>query len=355
MYTYQDALKVYGKERVERLMQMPELPGAAYHIGLSYLKQNEDDFFEKPDYEEAIKWFTRALENRKDSIANMRAPVGNELEWNLAYALMMPSQRRNLNLANKIMSSLHPYSWCNKQYAVKAIVQRGSCLRMLRKHNEAEKFFSEWWEKCLTTFNSFDQLSGWRNLNKEIYRTLLWKYNGDVNHPEIAKRNFDMRSCLGVFLNYVIGKTSVQERLDIIANYFPSQKGKLYPSGMDDELKEMFDICKAVTGNKEIIKKYDDAFNCVKHSGGPHNIYQWRDGLKKDQYFVAAFLLAKGVIKQKMLHQHAFKHPTDVWRALAWRGHPICMLSLAKFGEDREYWEENAHLYGGPKLWSISI
>ena len=238
----------------------------------------------------------------------MKAPIGKELEWDLAYALMMPSKRRNLGIANKIMSSL-PERDCSD------IIQKGCCLRMLRKYDEADKFFSERLDDCC---RNHDIPWAWiRSLNKEIYRTLLWKYQGDVNHPEIAKRNFAMKLCLGVFLNYVIGKTTVQDRLDIISNYFPCQKYKLYPSGMDHELTEFFEICCAINGEKEIIDKYDDAFNCVKRQGGAGNRYKWRERLDRNQYFVASFLLAKGIIKKRMLHQHAFEHPADVWRALA--------------------------------------
>ena len=165
-----------------------------------------------------------------------------------------------------------------------------------------------------------------------------------------------MQICLPVFLNYVIGKTSVQDRLDIIATYYhKTNKYDLYPHSMNHELREMYEICLAMTGNKEIIKKYDENYNCVKKEGGPRNMYKWRESLRLDEYFVASVLLAKGVIQKRWLNKHAFEHPTDVWRAFAWRGHPISMLSLAKFGEDREYWEANAHLYGGPKLWSISM
>ena len=340
MDSYQEALKAKSDERIERLKNMPELPGAAYRVGRSYLKADSTVFFEEPDYEEAIKWFVRAIENRKDTISNMKAPVGKELEWDLAYALMMPSKKRNLKLASSIMAKLTPYFPGFPDQERKLARQKGLCLLMLRKYDEAENYYKNigW---------------GWQS---EIYRTLLWKYNGDVDHPEIAKRHFDMKSCLPVFLNYVIGKTSVQDRLDIIATYYHKiNKYDLYPHSMNHELREMYEICLAMTGNKEIIKKYDENYNCVKKEGGPRNMYKWRESLRLDEYFVASFLLAKGVIQKRWLNKHAFEHPTDVWRALARRGHPISMLSLAKFGEDREYWEENAHLYGGPKLWSISM
>ena len=340
MDSYQEALKAKWDERIERLKNMPELPGAAYRVGCSYLKRDFQEFFEEPNYEEAIKWFVRAIEDRKDTISNMKAPVGKELEWDLAYALMMPSKKRNLKLASSIMAKLTPYFPGFPDQERKLARQKGLCLLMLRKYDEAEKYFNElgW---------------GWQS---EVYRTLLWKYNGDVDHPEIAKRHFDMKSCLPVFLNYVIGKTSVEDRLDIIATYYPKKKGLLYPSGLNSELREMYEICLAKTGNKEIIKQYDERFNCVKKEEGPRKIYKYRESLRSnEEFFVASFLLAKGIIQKRWLNKHGFEHPTDVWRALARRGHPISMLSLAKFGEDREYWEANAHLYGGPKLWSISM
>ena len=79
MDSYQDALNSARDVQIERLKNMPELPGAAYRVGCSYLKEgfvkvSEQEFFEEPDYEEAIKWFLRAIADRKDTISNMRAP-----------------------------------------------------------------------------------------------------------------------------------------------------------------------------------------------------------------------------------------------------------------------------------------
>lgn len=50
MDSYQEALKAKSDERIERLKNMPELPGAAYRVGCSYLKQgsvkvSEQEFF----------------------------------------------------------------------------------------------------------------------------------------------------------------------------------------------------------------------------------------------------------------------------------------------------------------------